>query len=219
MRNRAAAALIIAFACLAGCDSATPPAKTPGAAAEMKKKEPPPAAFRVKLETTKGDIVIDINREWAPRGADHFYELVTAGFYDGMKFHRVMRTFVAQFGINGDPSIDQLYSAMRIPDDPPKLKNKRGTVTYAKLGADSRTTEVFINLRDNPVLDPAGFAPFGKVSEGMDAADKLSFLYGELQPRGNGPDPAKIHREGNAYLNREFPRLDGIKKATILPAK
>lgn len=218
MRNSLAVlAALTAF--FSSCDSAGPPAKTPAAAVEMKKKEPPPASYRVKLETTKGDIVIDIDREWSPRGADHFHELVTAGFYDSVKFHRVMRTFVAQFGINGDPGTDQLYSTMRIPDDPPKLKNKRGTITYAKLGPDSRTTEVFINLRDNPVLDPTGFAPFGKVSQGMEVADQLSFLYGELQPRGNGPDPAKIHREGNAYLNRDFPRLDAIRKATILPAK
>ncbi len=185
-------------------------------AAAPVKKEPPPPLYRVDLATTKGDIVIEVRREWSPRGADHFYELVTAGFYDGVKFHRVMKTFVAQFGINGDPKIGQLYSMMRIGDDPPALKNKRGTITYAKLGADSRTTEVFFNLRDNPVLDSTGFAPFGKIVEGLENADRLAYLYGELAPRGSGPDASRIHREGNVYLNRDFPRLDAITKATIV---
>jgi len=214
MRNSFAAPLLMLLA-LAGCE---PASKTESKAEPVRKKEPPPAAYRVKLATTKGDILIEVRREWAPRGADHFHELVSAGFYDGVKFHRVMKTFVAQFGINGDPKIDQLYSMMRIADDPVVLKNKRGTITYAKLGANSRTTEVFFNLRDNPVLDTTGFAPFGKIVEGLDVADKLAYLYGELAPRGSGPDAARIHREGNVYLNRDFPRLDAINKATILPA-
>ena len=199
---------------LAGCDP-VPKAETKAAPV---KKEPPPPAYRVKLGTTKGDIVVEVRREWSPRGSDHFYELVTAGFYDGVKFHRVMRTFVAQFGINGDPKVGQLYSMMRIADDPVVLKNKRGTVTYAKLGFDSRTTEVFFNLRDNTDLDNAGFAPFGKIVEGLEVADTLAYFYGELAPRGNGPDASRIHREGNVYLDRDFPRLDSIKKATVMPA-
>jgi peptidyl-prolyl cis-trans isomerase A (cyclophilin A) len=209
MRNSFAALLLVV---MAGCESAPPKAAEP-----VKKKEPPPPVYRVKLETTKGDIVIEVIREWAPRGADHFHELVTAGYYHGVKFHRVIKTFVAQFGINGDPKIDLIYALTRIGDDPATQKNKRGTITYAKLGANSRTTEVFINLRDNPVLDTTGFAPFGKVVEGMEVADKLAYLYGELAPRGSGPDASRIHREGNVYLNRDFPRLDAIKKATVLP--
>ncbi len=211
MRNRIGGALILLL--LAACESAP---KVESKAAAPVKKEPPPPLYRVNLATTKGDIVIEVRREWSPRGADHFYELVAAGFYDGVKFHRVMKTFVAQFGINGDPKIDQLYSMMRIGDDPPTQKNKRGTITYAKLGADSRTTEVFFNLRDNPVLDSTGFAPFGKIVEGLENADRLAYLYGELAPRGSGPDASRIHREGNVYLNRDFPRLDAITKATIL---
>ena len=212
MRNSFAAPLLLI---LAGCD-ATPKIETKAAA--LAKKEPPPPVYRVKFDTTKGNVVIEVRREWSPRGADHFHELITAGFYDGIKFHRAMRTFVAQFGINGDPKVDQLYSTMRIADDPVVLKNKRGTITYAKLGADSRTTEVFFNLRDNPALDTTGFAPFGKVVEGLDVADKLAYFYGELAPRGSGPDASRIHREGNVYLNRDFPRLDSIIKATIIPA-
>ncbi len=211
MRNRFGGVLILLLS--AACESAP---KAESKAAAPVKKEPPPPLYHVNLATTKGDIVIEVRREWSPRGADHFYELVTAGFYDGVKFHRVMKTFVAQFGINGDPKIDQLYSMMRIGDDPPTQKNKRGTITYAKLGADSRTTEVFFNLRDNPALDSTGFAPFGKIVEGLENADKLAYLYGELAPRGSGPDASRIHREGNVYLNRDFPRLDAITKATIV---
>lgn len=211
MRNSVAGALLIFLTLTAACETAPKTVEV-----VKKKKEPPPAAYRVKLATTKGDIVIEVKREWSPLGADHFHELVTAGFYNGVKFHRVMKTFVAQFGINGDPKIGQLYAMMRIGDDPMVLKNKRGTITYAKLGANSRTTEVFINLRDNPVLDTTGFPPFGKVVEGMDVADKLTYLYGELAPRGNGPDAAKIHREGNVYLKKDFPRLDTIEQAVIL---
>jgi peptidyl-prolyl cis-trans isomerase A (cyclophilin A) len=213
MRNRIVGAFCLLV--LAACESA-PKAETKAVAAV--KKEPPPPVYRVNLATTKGDIVIEVRREWSPRGADHFYDLVTAGFYDGVKFHRVMKTFVAQFGINGDPKVDQLYSMMRIADDPPTQKNRRGTITYAKLGADSRTTEVFFNLRDNPILDTTGFAPFGKIVEGLEIAGKLAYLYGELAPRGSGPDANRIHREGNVYLNRDFPRLDAITKATIVPA-
>ena len=212
MRSNFAGALCLLV--LAACESA--PKVETNATATVKRKEPPPPLYRVNLATTKGDIVIEVQRDWSPRGADHFYELVTAGFYDGVKFHRVMKTFVAQFGINGDPKVDQLYSMMRIGDDPPLQKNKRGTIAYAKLGADSRTTEVFFNLRDNPILDTTGFAPFGKIVEGLEIAGKLAYLYGELAPRGSGPDANRIHREGNVYLNRDFPRLDAITKATII---
>ena len=208
MRSRLAG--LAALMMLAGCESA------PKAPAVVKKKEPPPPVYRVRLETTKGAIAIEVKREWAPHGADHFHELVAAGYYDGVKFHRVMKTYAAQFGVNGDPKVDQLYATMRIPDDPPKEKNKRGTITYAKIGANSRTTEVFINLRDNPVLDTTGFVPFGKIVEGLDVADKLTYLYGELAPLGRGPEAARIHREGNVYLNRDFPRLDAIEKAVIV---
>ena len=214
MRNSHGGALCLLV--LAACESAP---KVETKAAATVKKAPPPPVYRVNLATTKGDILIEVRRDWSPRGADHFYELVTAGFYDGVKFHRVMKTFVAQFGINGDPKVDQLYSMMRIGDDPATQKNKRGSIAFAKLGADSRTTEVFINLRDNPILDTNGFAPFGRIVEGLEIADKLAYFYGELAPRGSGPDANRIHREGNIYLNRDFPRLDSITKATIMRTK
>ncbi len=180
-------------------------------------KAPPPPEYRVKFETTKGDFVVQVKREWAPVGADHFHRLVSSGFYDGVKFHRVLKKFIAQWGINGNPQTHQLYAMVRISDDPPRRKNKRGTVTFAKVGPNSRTTEVFINLRDNAQLDSTGFAPFGEVVEGMDVADSLTYLYGDLAPRGAGPDPIKAQQVGNVYLERDFPRLDAIRKAAILP--
>jgi peptidyl-prolyl cis-trans isomerase A (cyclophilin A) len=214
MRNRGAPAAVVAcLVLLTGCGAA-PETKSAAPA----KREPPPPVYRVKFGTTKGNIVIEVRQEWSPRGADHFHELVRMRFYDGVKFHRVLRTFVAQFGINGNPRVDLIYSLTPIGDDPVKEKNKRGTIAFAKLGANSRTAEVFINLRDNPMLDTTGFSPFGKVVEGMDVADKLSGIYGELAPAGSGPEPSRIHREGNKYLDKEFPRLDAIERAVILPA-
>jgi len=214
MRSRMLAAAAV-LAWLPGCAPApeTPKKETK---AEAKPPATAPDVFKVRLETTKGDIVMEIHKAWSPRGAEHFYRLVTSKFYDGVKFHRVLKQFVAQFGINGDPQIQGLYATLRIDDDPPKQKNRRGMVTFAKLGPNSRTTEVFINLRDNAVLDSGGFAPIGKVVEGMDVADKLTYLYGELAPRGAGPDPAKAARLGVKYLERDFPRLDAIKTARVV---
>jgi cyclophilin family peptidyl-prolyl cis-trans isomerase len=206
-------ALGLGILLIAACGEARKVSEEPKAPREKPK---PPAAYRVKLETTEGDIIIEVKREWAPRGSDHFWELVWAGFYDGVTFHRVLKEFIAQFGINGNPKTNQLYAPLRIADDPPKLKNKRGTLAYAKLGPNTRATEVFINLRDNTVLDSTGFVPFAKVTEGMEVAGKLSDWYGELAPRGLGPDPIKAATLGNEYLDRHFPKLDAIRKATLL---
>jgi cyclophilin family peptidyl-prolyl cis-trans isomerase len=209
----AAAALSMA---LLGCGGAEKPRVEEKSAPKEKPK--PPEQYRVELETTQGGIVIEVKREWAPRGADHFHGLVTSGFYDGVKFHRVLKQFIAQFGINGDPKINELYSRLTIPDDPVKQKNRRGTVTFAKVGPNSRTTEVFINLRDNTMLDSTGFAPFGRVVEGMDVAAKLAYVYGESSARGGGgPDPVKIAQQGNRYLENQYPRLDAIRKAAVIP--
>ena len=177
-----------------------------------------PERFVVRLETTKGPILIECVRAWAPQGADRFYALVTSGYYNDAAIFRIRPKTWAQFGIAGSPSVAQRWRTRTIPDDPFSQTNVRGTVAFAWAVPNGRTTQVFINLRDNPVLDTTGFASFGKVAEGMEVADKLAFLYGELAPRGSGPDAARIHREGNVYLDREFPRLDSIKKATILPA-
>jgi peptidyl-prolyl cis-trans isomerase A (cyclophilin A) len=178
--------------------------------------EKPPEVYKVKFETTKGDFVVEVYRDWAPRGADHFFELLQAKFYDGVRFHRVVRRFVCQFGINGNPKIQRLWGSAQIPDDPVKQKNVKGTLSYAKLGPNSRTTQVFINLADNAMLDTTGFAPFAKVIEGMDVVEKLYFAYGEVAPRGGGPDPAQIELQGNSYIERTYPRLDAINKASVI---
>jgi peptidyl-prolyl cis-trans isomerase A (cyclophilin A) len=207
----------IATACLilAGCSNAPPPFAKEQPKPAVIGNEPAPETYRVDLDTSKGPVTIEVTRAWAPHGADRFYNLVKSGFYDGDRFFRVV-SFVVQFGINGDPAISQLWSNLTIPDDSVKQKNRRGTVTFAALGKDTRRTQVFINLKDNSTLNNQGFAPFGRVTEGMnEVVDHLYFGYGDMPPRGSGPDPTKIELQGNRYLDDRFPRLDYIKKATI----
>lgn len=178
---------------------------------------PAPAQYKVRLNTTKGDVLILVHRDWAPLGADRFYQLTKAGFYDGDRFFRAIRGFVVQFGINGDPKVNKQWSAIPIRDDPPKMSNKPGTVTFATSGPDSRTTQVFINLADNSRLDNQGFTPFGEVTQGMDNVEKFYMDYGEGPPNGNGPDQAAITDIGNAYLEEHFSKLDYIKTARVEP--
>jgi peptidyl-prolyl cis-trans isomerase A (cyclophilin A) len=201
---------------LAACSTAPPPpSKKEEPRPPVISNEQAPDTFRVNLETSKGPIVIEVTRAWAPHGADRFYNLIKSGFYDGDRFFRVV-SFVVQFGINGDPSISQLWSTLTVPDDPLKQKNRRGMVTFAALGKDTRRTQVFINLKDNVSLNTQGFSPFGRVISGMnDVVDHLYFGYGDMPPRGSGPDPTKIELQGNRYLEEKFPRLDYIKKAEI----
>ena len=199
---------------LSGCGSPRP------AAPEATKKaapERPPEVYRVTFETSKGAFVVEVTRAWAPRGADHFFDLVQTGFYDGHRFFRVVRNFVVQFGIHGDPSVNRIWSNTPIPDDPVKQSNTKGTLTYAMRGPGTRTTQVFINLKDNRALDKDGFAPFGKVVEGMEVVEGLYNSYGDMAPRGSGPDPKRIETQGNGYLESRFPRLDFVKKTTIAP--
>ena len=215
MLNRAIVAAL--FALLSACSGAKEEAKQ---AEAPKPAAPPPAEYKVRFETTKGPFVIEVKREWAPRGTDHFYELVSSRFYDGTRFHRVIRGFVAQFGINGNPKTNSIWSATYIPDEspaPPKrLKNKKGTITFAVRGPNTRATQVFVNLRDNLDLDKSGFLPFGRVMEGMDVVERLYYSYGELMPRGSGPDPEKSEMLGETYFARTFPRLDKIEKAVVV---
>ena len=215
MRNRTIGLclLLLAGLVLGGC-SAWDKAEVK----EPRKPEKPPEVYRVKFETTKGDVLIEVTREWAPYGADHFFDLVQVGFYDGARFFRVVRGFVVQFGINGDPDVQRPWGQIQIPDDPVKQSNKTGFISFAKGGPNSRTTQVFINLGDNIRLDKDGFAPFGRVIEGMDVVEGLWGSYGEMAPRGTGPSPAMIGLEGNAYLDRRFPRLDAIRRARVQPA-
>jgi len=195
---------------LTGC-STQPEATAPTPA----KLEHAPDSFRVKLETGKGDIVLQIHKEWAPLGADRFYQLVQSGFFDGARFFRMISGFMVQFGIAGDPKVQSLWRMSPLLDDPVKQSNTRGRITFAKSGPQSRTTQVFINLVDNTRLDAAGFAPFGEVVSGMEVAQSLYAGYGEGYPGGNGPRQDRIQSEGNAYLEKDFPRLDFIKKASI----
>ena len=176
---------------------------------------PVPEVYRVHFETTKGDFVIEVTRAWAPRGADRFHELVETKFYDGARFFRVLPRYIVQFGLKGVPAIDRHWSQLSIPDDPVTQNNARGTITYAKAGPATRTSQVFINLQDNFALDKQGFAPFGKVISGMDIVDQLYKVYGDGPPTGVGPEQERIRREGNEYLDRYFERLDYIKKAAM----
>ncbi len=176
-----------------------------------------PDRFTVRLDTSKGLIVFDVHRDWAPHGADRFYNLVRAGYYDGNRFFRVNKGRFAQFGINGDPTIAKLWRARTIPDDPRVESNTRGTVFFAFAVPNGRTTQAVINLRDNSAAyDAEPFVPFARVSEGMDVADALNPEYGESAGSGirsgrQGP----IFEGGNAYLAREFPRLDYIIRAAM----
>lgn len=175
-----------------------------------------PEVFKARFETSKGDFTIEAHRSWAPYGADRFHNLVHNGFYDGGRFFRVLDGFVAQFGIHGDPEIAAVWRTQTIPDDAVVQSNRRGYVTYAMAGPNTRTTQIFINLADNSRLDGMGFAPFGVVVEGMEVVDQLYSGYGEGAPRGAGPAQPRIQAEGNAYLDREFPELDFVKRAMIM---
>jgi len=178
--------------------------------------EPAPAVYKAKFTTTKGDFVVEVTRAWSPRGADRFYNLVKYHFFDGAAFFRVLPGFVVQFGINARPEVARAWQDAVIPDDPVTQSNTRGTLTFATAGANTRTTQVFINLASNSNLDSMGFSPFGKVVEGMKVVDKFYSGYGEGSPRGNGPAQDRIQREGKAYLEKNFPKLDMIQTAVIL---
>ncbi len=174
-----------------------------------------PDSFRVRVSTTKGDFVIAVHRAWAPHGVDRFYNLVRAGFYDGVRFFRVIPGFMAQFGIHGDTAVTAAWRPRVIPDDPVRRTNGRGMVTYATAGPGTRTTQIFINFGDNNRLDASGFAPFGQVVEGMEVVDALYGGYGEGAPNGRGPDQYRLNVEGEKYLARQFPKLDKITKARV----
>jgi peptidyl-prolyl cis-trans isomerase A (cyclophilin A) len=175
-----------------------------------------PDTYKVKFTTTQGDFVVEVTRAWAPLGADRFYNLVKNGFYTDASFFRVISGFMVQFGLSAKPAISAAWSHAAIPDDPVTQSNKRGYITFATAGPNTRTTQVFINFGDNSRLDSDGFAPFGEVIEGMDVVDKLYSGYGEGAPQGSGPDQAQVEAKGKAYLDAEFPKLDSIKTAVIV---
>jgi peptidyl-prolyl cis-trans isomerase A (cyclophilin A) len=183
-----------------------------------KAAETAPDKFKVKFTTTKGDFVVEATRAWSPNGADRFYNLVKLGFYDGVRFYRAVDGFMVQFGIHPDPSVNGAWYKANIPDDRVVKSNTRGYVTFAMAGPGTRTTQIFINYADkNSRLDGMGFAPFAQVVDGMKVVDGLYKGYGETAPRGKGPDASRASREGEAYLAKEFPELDKIKEARIVP--
>ena len=211
--TKRAGLLFVSAVCLAavGCSSSEPEKKI-----DVTKTEKAPDLFNVNFDTSKGAVVVEVHRDWAPNGVDHFYTLVKTGYYDGNRFYRVVRDFVAQFGMNGDPKTNAMWANAPIPDDPVRQSNVRGMLTYAATGMpNSRSTQLFFNLRTNAMLDPKGFAPIGRVTQGMDVVDSLYSGYGDAPPNGEGPDQIKLGTQGNEYLQSQFPRLDFVKKATI----
>ncbi len=178
-----------------------------------------PDVFEAKFTTTKGEFVVEVHRDWAPNGADRFYNLVKMGFYDGTRFFRAVDGFMVQWGISGDPLVSQKWVHAPITDDPVKQSNKRGFVTFAKqMNPNSRTTQVFVNYVDNSRLDASGFAPFGQVTKGMEVLDSLYKGYGEGAPQGAGPNQSIVVGRGDAYLD-QFPKLDAIQRAEIVVTK
>lgn len=177
-----------------------------------------PDVFKAEFTTTKGDFVIEVHRDWSPNGADRFYNLVKSGFFDDAAFFRVVPNFMVQFGIPSNPKVAAAWGHANLRDDPVKQGNTRGRISFAMAGPNTRTTQVFINFKDNSSLDGQGFAAFGEVIQGMDVVDKIYSGYGDMQEMGgHGPSPGKIESQGSAYLDKYFPQLDKIKSTKIVP--
>ncbi len=201
-------ALVMLCACIAtGVASAAPPQLLHPEKLTAKA----PATYRVSFKTTKGTFVVTVHRAWSPRGADRFYNLARAHFFDGVSFFRVLKNFVVQFGISGDPKVAAAWQRATIPDDPVKVSNTRGTITYADAGPDTRTTQVFVNFGSNTNLDGLGFSPFGRVTSGMSVLEKLYGGYGEAPSNAQ----QQIQAQGNAFLSKKFPKLDHVVTARI----
>jgi peptidyl-prolyl cis-trans isomerase A (cyclophilin A) len=186
----------------AACPDKSPPVNVAAAG-------PAPDSFSVTFETSRGPFVVQVNRAWAPKGADRFYALVGQNFFDDSRFFRVVPGFVVQFGLTGDPKLNVPWDSVRITDDSVRQSNVRGTLSFATEGPNTRSHQVFINLGDNARLDAMGFAPIGRVIHGMEVVDSLYGGYGE------SPDQQYIQTLGNSYLDRVFPKLDRIKTALI----
>ncbi|HEX4592817.1 MAG TPA: peptidylprolyl isomerase [Bryobacteraceae bacterium] len=205
------------FATLVLCSSLVAQAPKGGAAPSLMNpaslRAKAPDNFKVQFTTTKGNIVIDIHRDWAPLGADRFFNLVKNGFFTDAAFFRVVPNFIVQFGLGANPAVNMVWQKANIHDDPGKESNRRGTLTFATAGPNTRTTQLFINLKDNGPLDSQGFTPFGMVTEGMDVVDKIYPGYGER------PDQGRLTSEGKAYVDKNFPMLDRITAAKVLPAE
>ena len=177
----------------------------------MSETQQAPDAFKVRFECSNGSFTVQCHKAWAPLGTQRFYELVTSGFYDDARFFRVVPGFVVQFGMAGDPDVHARWSDADIPDDPVIASNEPGSISFASRGPNTRTTQVFINYGDNGRLDGMGFAPFGRVVEGMETVEAINAQYGQQ------PDQGRISAHGNAYLQSKFPNLDYVKRATLAP--
>jgi cyclophilin family peptidyl-prolyl cis-trans isomerase len=216
-RRARAAALFVCAVWLAGCGGPSV-SDQPKKAAATKPAAPRvmPDVYRVRFTTTKGAFTVEVHKEWAPLAAERFWKLVDLGFFDDSKFFRVKRNFVVQFGVAADPRLNQLFDSLPIKDDPVKQHNVEGMLSFAASGPGTRRTQIFINLKDNRVLDKSGFAPFAKLVDGRMMLEMLYSGYGEMAPLGAGCDPRKLATEGNAYADAKFPRLDGIVKAEVV---
>ena len=188
--------LLLCALCLAGCSSSNPPREVPN-------------EFKVNFDTSKGTFVVEVHRDWAPNGADRFYNLVKHGFFTDAAFFRNVPGFIVQFGLSADPAVNKVWQSANIKDDPGKTSNAPGTITFATAGPNTRTTQLFINFGNNTFLDPQGFSPFGRVIDGMNVVDSLYSGYGEA------PQQDLIQSQGNEYLKSQFPQLDYIKSAKI----
>ena len=215
------AASLLLVTCAAGCSGDTgdaqPAVQRSPLLQPQRYTETAPATYRVRLETSVGDVVIQVERDWAPIGADRFYNLAKGGFYDDSRVYRVVAGFMAQIGLNADPYVSQAWKTQYLVDDPVVESNTRGRVAFAKGGRHTRTTEIFISYKDNSALDAEGFAPLGTVIEGMDVVDAFYTDYGDGPPRGEGPYQAMAAARGNEYLDADFPELTRILVVTVTP--
>jgi len=214
-------ALALAFALLAACGGepreAAPLEEVNPLLRPARLTEQAPPTYRARFETSAGGFTVEVHRDWAPLGADRFYNLVKHGFYDDTRVYRVVSGFMAQFGISGDPVLNAVWQREAIVDDTVKQSNTRGRITFATAGRHTRTTELFINYGDNSFLDDQWFAPFGEVVEGMEGVDAFHAGYGETVPMGTGPYAAMAMARGNEYLDADFPELTRIVRVEIVP--
>jgi cyclophilin family peptidyl-prolyl cis-trans isomerase len=212
--QRSCFVVIAHIAFVVGCARKEGPLLVPS---DVELAQPAPDSFRVDMETSKGKLTVLARRAWAPHGVDRFYYLTKHHYYDSTYFFRVIENFVAQVGIAGQPKVNAAWASRRIPDDPVRHSNTRGTIAFASEGPNTRTVQLFINLRDNPKLDTygSGFPPIAEVVDGMNVAESLYDGYGEGPPAGLGPRQELIADQGNDYLRRFFPKLDLIQRATI----
>lgn len=221
MRITALIALVLAGCSTDPCGSPPPPSDLPSDHVLLQPDSPEfrveaPDSFDVVLETSAGTMRVRIYRGWGPTGADRFYNLTRLGFYDGSRFFRVLPGFAAQFGMSGTPAVDSVWIEQRMPDEPPRVPTGPGTLSYAMAGPDTRTTQLFFSYRANEALDAQGFAPIGRIIEGMEVLFRLNSGYGEVQPEGSGPSFGCIASHGNHYLTRRYPELDSIGEVRVI---